>query len=81
MARKTKEEKRVESAVDEAFKKHGVNKQFDIMDLSKITKAGEDAAKQGKDIEEAVKLACIQYAKDITQGEFEKLKENNRHSS
>lgn len=61
MARQTKEEKRIEKAVEAAFNKFGKNRQFNIMDLGKIHAAGEKAAKDGGDIEEAVRQACDQY--------------------
>jgi hypothetical protein len=61
MARKTKEEKRIESESEAAFKKHGSGIEFDIFDLSKISKAGEDAGKAGEDIEAAVIAAIEKY--------------------
>lgn len=64
MARKTKAEKAIETAVDAAMMKHLHNVQVDIMDLSKISKAGLEAANQGKDIEDAVKTAIQQYRKN-----------------
>jgi len=61
MARKTKEEKRIEAAVDAAFSKVGNRRQFNIFDLSKIQAAGVAAGKAGEDIEAAVSKACDQY--------------------
>lgn len=61
MARKTKEDKRIEKAVDDAFKKHGNGIQFNMMDLGKISAAGTKAGQEGKDIEAAVKEAIEQY--------------------
>jgi hypothetical protein len=61
MARKTKEEKRIEMATEQAFKLHGQNIQFNIMDLGKIHNAGVNAGKAGQSIEDAVKAAIEQY--------------------
>lgn len=61
MARKTNEDKRIEAAVDAAFYKHGDGRQFSIMDLGKIRKAGIDAAQAGHDIDAAVAVACDKY--------------------
>lgn len=61
MARKTKEQKRIETAVDAAFNKIGNRRQFNIMDLSKIHDAGIAAGVAGQDIEVAVSAACDQY--------------------
>lgn len=44
-----------------AFYKHSAGVQIDIMDLSKIMKAGETAIKEGKDVEEAVIAAIDTY--------------------
>lgn len=57
MARKTKEEKRIEAA----FNKVGNRRQFNIFDLNKIHDAGVAAGKAGEDIEAAVSKACDQY--------------------
>jgi hypothetical protein len=61
MARQTKEDKRIEKAVDEAFKKNSSGIQFNVMDLGKISEAGIKAGKEGKDIEAAVKEAIEKY--------------------
>lgn len=61
MARKTKQEKALEAAIEAAFNRHGSNRQFNIMDLSKISAAGRAAAAAGQDVEAAVKAACDQY--------------------
>ena len=41
MARRSKEQIRIDNATDAAFKKHGSDKQFNIFDLSKIHEAGQ----------------------------------------
>lgn len=61
MARQTKQEKQTQAAIEAAFSKHGNCRQFNIMDLGKITGAGKAAAGAGQDIEAAVKAACDQY--------------------
>jgi hypothetical protein len=61
MARQTKEDKRIDKAVEESFKKHSSNMQFNVMDLGKIHAAGVKAGKEGKDIDTAVKEAIEQY--------------------
>jgi len=63
MAKMSKEDKKIEKAVDDAFKAHGSNIQFDMFDLAKISDAGRKAGKEGKDIVEAVKAAIQQYRK------------------
>jgi hypothetical protein len=64
--RKTKREKQVEALVETAFLKSGKNRQFNIMDLGKINKAGVNAAGtegevNAQAIEDAIKTACDQY--------------------
>ena len=59
MARKTKEEKRIDAAVDTAFNTHASGIQFNIMDLGKIHDAGAKAAPRIEDIDAAV-IAAIQ---------------------
>ncbi len=59
--RMTKEEKRIEKAVADAFRKHGSGFQFNIFDLAKINKAGNTAAKGGHDIDAAIVAAIEQY--------------------
>ena len=59
--RMTKEEKRFEKAVADAFKKHGSGFQFNIFDLAKINYAGNAAAKAGKDVDAAIIAAIEQY--------------------
>lgn len=61
MARKTKEEKRIEDATEAAFNKVGNCRQFNIMDLGKIHDAGMSAGRAGQDIEAAVSAACDKY--------------------
>jgi len=61
MARMTKEQKRIEKAVEAAFNKYGSNRQFNIMDLNNISIAGSRAAATGQDIAAAVKMACDLY--------------------
>jgi hypothetical protein len=50
--------KKLNTLIDNLFHKYGEGKQYKIMDLSKITKAGEAAHINGGDIEQAVKAAC-----------------------
>jgi hypothetical protein len=61
MARKSKEEKRIEAAAEAAFNKVGRGRQFDVMDLGKIHDAGVAAGVAGQDIEAAVSAACDKY--------------------
>lgn len=61
MARKTKEEKRIDAEVEAAFYKVGGNRQFNIMDLGKIHDAGKTAALNGQDVLVAVSAACDKY--------------------
>jgi putative aminopeptidase FrvX len=61
MARRTKEQKRIDDAVETACNKHAVGRQFDIFSLSKISDAGKAAAVAGADIDAAVLAAAIQY--------------------
>ena len=53
--------KKIKAAVSEAFRIHGNCIQFNIMDLGKIFKAGENAGIAGQNIDEAVKAAIQQY--------------------
>lgn len=59
MAKKKKNS--FEQAVESSFSRQGCNVQFNIFDLSKIHKAGMDAANAGQNIDEAVKLAIAKY--------------------
>jgi len=61
MARRTKEQKRIDDAVEAACNRHAVGRSFNIFDLGKISKAGHDAAKAGQDIDAAVLAAAKQY--------------------
>lgn len=61
MARKTKEDKRIEAAVDAAFTRHSSNVQFDVFNVGKVLDAGRTAGKNGQDIEAAVIAAIQQY--------------------
>ncbi len=61
MARKSKAEKEIEKKVNAAFVTHGGYKQFNVFDVTKILQAGEQAAKNGTSIEDAVKAACDKY--------------------
>lgn len=61
MARMTKEEKRIHTAVGVAFNRIGNRRQFNMMDLPKIMDAGMAAGMNGQDIEAAVSAACDQY--------------------
>jgi hypothetical protein len=63
MARRSKAEITAEKVIDAAVGKHMNGRQYNVMDLGKIAKAGYDAYKAGKDIDEAVKAACDTYAK------------------
>lgn len=59
--RKTKQQKATDKAIEAAFYKFGTNRQFNMMNLSKITEAGQKAADAGQSIDEAVKAACDEY--------------------
>lgn len=61
--RKSKEEKRIDSVVDAAYKRHGYGVPVDIFDIGKILNAGREAARNGQDVDEAVKKAVEQYRK------------------
>ena len=62
--RKTKAEKAIEKAVDDAYKKHGSGVQVDMFDIGKILDAGYAAGAAGNNIEEAVKEALAKYRKN-----------------
>ena len=64
MARKTKEDKRIDELANAAFKAHGNGVQVGIMDIGKVLDAGRDAAKAGGDVDEAVKAAFAKYRKN-----------------
>ena len=53
--------KKIKAAVSEAFRVHGNCIEFNMMDLGKIFKAGENAGIAGGDIVQAVKDAIQQY--------------------
>lgn len=59
--RKTKQQKAIDAAIDAAFTKFGNGRRFPIMNLSKITDAGQKAADLGQSIEDAVKAACDEF--------------------
>jgi len=64
--KKTKESKRIDKAVEDAFNTHGKGFQkpmlkFHILDLGKIHDAGVAAAQAGQDIEAAVIAAIAKY--------------------
>jgi hypothetical protein len=61
MARRSKEQIRIDKEVDAAVKTHTNGRQFNIFDLSKINDAGQAAGKAGQDIDAAVKAACEKY--------------------
>lgn len=61
MARKTKEAKRMEALVDDAFRRLGNNIQFNIMDLGKIHDAGMFALAGGQDLDTAMQAAIAKY--------------------
>ena len=61
MARQTKESKRIDAAVADAFRRLGNNIQFNIMDLGKIHDAGVAAGVAGQDIDAAVAGAIAKY--------------------
>ncbi len=66
MARKTKEEKRIEAAVEAAFKRHSPGNPISVFDIGKVMTAGTNAALAGGDdaaIDTAVKAAFDLYAK------------------
>lgn len=55
--------KAIEKQVSDACNRHAKGRQFDIFDLSKISRAGLDAAACGRDIDAAVLAAAIHYNK------------------
>jgi len=66
MARRTKEQKRLDDLVSRLCQNAMNGYQISIMDIGKLSKAGEDAAKSGKsdsEIESAINAARDQYAK------------------
>jgi hypothetical protein len=60
----TKEEKRIELAVEAAFRKCGNGVQVGIFDIGKIMRAGEQAAAVGGDIETAMSAAFTKYGRN-----------------
>ena len=64
MARKSKEETRIEREVDAACKRHSNGRVFNIFTLSEITQAGMKAGQSGEDIDAAVLAACQKH--DVT---------------
>ena len=65
MARRTKEQKRVDDLVNTLAQRHLNNVQVDIMDLSKISDAGKAAAPNGDAaIEEAIKAKIAELRKN-----------------
>ena len=63
MARRTKDEIRIDNAVDAAFRKYTSGRPIDIFDIEKVMRAGKDAGKAGQDIDAAVLAAFEQYTK------------------
>jgi hypothetical protein len=61
MARQTKQDKQIDQAVEAAFYRHGNHVQFNIMDLSKIHRAGVEAVKAGQDLDTAMLAAVAKY--------------------
>jgi len=64
MARKTKAEKAAETLVEQAFNRNCSNVQFNIMDLSNIMKAGKDAIREGRNLDEAMIEAREKFRKN-----------------
>ena len=61
MARQTKEEKRIEAAVESAFNRLGNNIQFNIMDLGKIFNDGVAAVRAELDLDAAMLASIAKY--------------------
>jgi hypothetical protein len=59
--RKTKQQQATDKAIEAAFNKFSIGHRISVMNLSKITDAGQKAADLGQSIDEAVKAACEQY--------------------
>lgn len=57
MARRTKEQKRIDDAVEKAFKEHGHGIQIPIMEIGDVMDAGRKAGEKGENIDEAIKAA------------------------
>jgi len=64
MPRKTKEQKRIDTAVSLAFSRHGERAEINIFDIGKILDAGRVAGEQGGDIDQAVKDAIARFRKN-----------------
>ncbi len=62
MARMSKQEKAIKENVDAAFLKYSNGNPINMMDIGKVLDAGRDAAKNGQDIDAAVKAAFEKYA-------------------
>ena len=62
MARRSKDQIALEKQIDDWVEKHISNKQFNIFDLAKISKAGKDASQAGANVEKAIIEACEKYA-------------------
>lgn len=65
--RRTKEQIRIDREVETACNKHSAGRSFNVFDLSKISQAGHEAAKDGKNIDEAVLAACIKYDQHLPE--------------
>ena len=61
MARKSKEEKRVEQLAHDAFRKFSSGRPINVLDIGKVLKVGEDAARAGQDVDAAVLAAFEKY--------------------
>ena len=62
--RMTKEEKVLEAAYYDAFRRLGSNVQFDMFDLGKIHSESVAAAASGTAMDDAVKAAVAKYRKN-----------------
>ncbi len=64
MARMTKAEKALEREYDRLFRLHGNCIQFDIMDLGKMHAETLSAARNGGNMEDAIKEVIAKYRKN-----------------
>ena len=64
MARKTKAEKAIDTAVEKAYGRHFDHVPVNMMDLSKIMNIGRDAIRAGRDLDMAMAAAVPQFRQD-----------------
>jgi hypothetical protein len=63
-ARRTKAEKALDDAYDNAFKTRANGVQFNMMDLGNVRRETMDGMKAGKSMEEAIDAAIAKYRKN-----------------